>query len=389
MLLSYGARNCWGFKEWMEINLRVNKKVSSDITFPQTRIVPAMCFEGPNASGKTCALRVLAFIYDFCLNSFSHTPDEPIPYDSFFNNEDRSDFYISFCIDTDTTQEYTYEVELDRKRVHSERLTVKRGREKKVLLTRRGNKLTVNHLFSSAMNIIYKDRASVISTLLQYGVEEIKAVGSFFGKINSNVVYSSTVDYPMTDYTAKFYHDNPTLHRRVIRQLKAWDTGIKDIKIIKASDIKGHDVYMSVFLHDAEASQNRLYFSSQSNGTKLLYNRLRDIFIALDTGGVLIFDELDTHLHFEIIPELLKYFTDVRTNKHGAQIIFTSHSTSLMDDLKKYRVYLFKKLHGESICYRIDEVPNNGLHRNDRSLEQLYKQGLLGGLLDVKEAEQD
>ena len=52
-------------------------------------------------------------------------------------------------------------------------------------------------------------------------------------------------------------------------------------------------------------------------------------------------------------------------------------------------MYLFKKLHGESICYRIDEVPNNGLHRNDRSLEQLYKQGLLGGLLDVKEAEQD
>ena len=111
--------------------------------------------------------------------------------------------------------------------------------------------------------------------------------------------------------------------------------------------------------------------------------------MALDTGGLLIFDELDTHLHFEIIPSLLRFFTDANTNKHGAQIVFTSHSTALMDDLKKYRVYLFKKIHGECICYRIDEVPNNSLHRNDRSLEQLYKLGLLGGLPDVSEIEQN
>ena len=109
MLLSYGAKNCWGFKDWMEISLRVNKNVSPYIAFPQTRIVPAMCFEGANASGKTCALRVLAFIYDFCLNSFSHAPDNLIPYDTFFHNEDKSNFYISFCLENDTDHEYTYE----------------------------------------------------------------------------------------------------------------------------------------------------------------------------------------------------------------------------------------------------------------------------------------
>ncbi|MBQ6971563.1 MAG: ATP-binding protein [Synergistaceae bacterium] len=346
-----------------------------------------MCFEGANASGKTCALRVLAFIYDFCLNSFSHAPDDTIPYDTFFHNEDKSGFYISFCIGTDTESEYTYEAELDRKKIYSERLTLRCNKDKTVLLLRRKNKLITNNLFSDTVNIIYRERASVISTLLQYGVKEINPVADFFRKVNSNVVYSSTLDYPMTDHTAHFYHEHPDIHQRVIQQLRAWDTGIKNVEIIKASDVQGHDVYMSVFLHDTDAAQERLSFSSQSNGTKLLYNRLKDIFIALDTGGVLIFDELDTHLHFEIIPSLLSFFTDTRNNKLGAQIIFTSHSTALLDDLKKYRVYLFKKLHGESICYRIDEVPNNALHRNDRSLEQLYKLGVLGGLLDVSEAE--
>ncbi len=387
MLLSYGAKNCWGFREWMEINLRVNKKVSSDMAFPNTRVVPAMCFEGSNASGKTCALRVLAFIYDFCLNSFSHSPDTPILYDTFFNNNDRSNFYISFCSDTQTEQEYTYEAELDKLRVYSERLILKHDKQRKVLLTRKNNKLTVNNLFSTPMNIIYRDKVSVISTLLQYGVREIEPVANFFRKINANVTYSSTLDFPMTDYAARFYRENPQIHSRVINQLRKWDTGVKDVKIIKASDAQGKDVFMSVFLHDTEAGNNSLYFSSQSNGTKLLYNRLKDVFIALDTGGVLIFDELDTHLHFEIIPSLLRFFTDTQTNKHGAQIIFTSHSTALMDELKKYRVYLFKKIHGESFCYRMDEVPSNGFHRNDRSLEQMYKSGMMGGLMSVSENE--
>ena len=383
MLLAYGACNCWCFREWMEINLRVNKNASVNVAFPQTRIVPAMCFEGSTASGKTCALRVLSFIYDFCLNSFHYPPDAPIPYDTFFHNNDKSSFYISFSVDGDTSHEYTYETELSKEKIYSERLTEKQGHTRRILLARKHNTLSKNNLFANPMNIIYKEKTSMVSTLFQYGVEEIKPIADFFRKVNSNVVYDATVNFPLTDYTAQFYHGNPALHERVIRQLSKWNTGIKDVKIIKVADTEGRDMYMSVFLHDTDVQPNRLYFSSQSNGTKLLYNRLKDIFTALDTGGVLIFDELDTHLHFEIIPSLLRYFTDTRINKNKAQIIFTSHSTSLLDDLKKYRVYLFKKLHGESICYRIDEVPNNGFHRNDRSLEQLYKSGVLGGLLNV------
>ena len=128
-----------------------------------------------------------------------------------------------------------------------------------------------------------------------------------------------------------------------------------------------------------ETRKKKLYYPSQSNGTKLLYNRLKDFFLALDTGGVLIFDEIDTHLHFELVPCLLNYFLDPQINKNNAQIIFSSHSTAILDALKKYRVYLFKKIKGESICYRIDELPDNNLLRNDRSLEQMYKSGELGG----------
>ena len=275
-------------------------------------------------------------------------------------------------------------MEMDKRHIYSERLTRKIGKRRAVLLSRKNNNVTTNKLFSLQSGIIYKPTASFISTLLQYDVKELKPFGEFFRKVNSNVSYGRTIDDPMTDYVAQFYYKNPDLHKRVVHQLKQWDTGIANVEIRPLTDSQGKDIYMSLFQHDTSSGAKELIFSSQSNGTKLLYNRLRDFFIALDTGGVLIFDELDTHLHFNIVPFLLRYFTDFSTNKNRAQIIFSSHSTELLDELKKYRAYIFKKINGESICYRIDELRGNNLRRNDRSLEQLYRAGLLGGLPDVE-----
>ena len=383
MLLAYGGRNCWSFREWMDINFRVNKNVASEFSFPEKRIVSTMCFEGPNASGKSCALRVLSFIYDFCLNSFQYPPESQILYDTFYHNNERSNFYISFCLDDNYDTEYTYEFEIDKIKIYSERLTRKKDKKREILFRRKNNSVLKNNLFNLQSEIIYKNTASFISTLLQYNVKEVKPFGDFFRKIQSNVSYTSTLDTSMTDYVAEYYYKNPDIHNRVVDQLKKWDTGIKTVEILPFTDTQGKNVYVSVFHHETTTEQDKLIFLSQSDGTKLLYNRLRDFFITLDKGGVLIFDEIDTHLHFEIVPLLLKYFTDLSLNKNHAQLIFSSNSTELLNELKKYRVYLFKKIKGESICYRIDELHGNNLRRNDRSLEQLYKSGILGGLPDV------
>ena len=77
MLLGYGAKNCWCFKDWMQVNLELDGSVPSDISL-NLPAATAMCFKGANASGKTNGLKVLAFIKhfavmnlrNFILNSF-------------------------------------------------------------------------------------------------------------------------------------------------------------------------------------------------------------------------------------------------------------------------------------------------------------------------------
>lgn len=70
MLLGYGARNIWSFKDWMQIDLSLNGLVPSDISM-NLPVATAMCFKGANASGKTNGIKILAFIIDFLTNSFA------------------------------------------------------------------------------------------------------------------------------------------------------------------------------------------------------------------------------------------------------------------------------------------------------------------------------
>ena len=70
MLLGYGAKNCWCFKDWMQVNLELDGSVPSDISL-NLPAATAMCFKGANASGKTNGLKVLAFIKHFADNAES------------------------------------------------------------------------------------------------------------------------------------------------------------------------------------------------------------------------------------------------------------------------------------------------------------------------------
>ena len=98
----------------------------------------------------------------------------------------------------------------------------------------------------------------------------------------------------------------------------------------------------------------------------------------LDSGGVLLLDEFDNNLHPALLHWLINLFMDPEHNPHGAQIIFSSHNTNIMDVMTKYRVVVVNKEENESFLYRLDELQGS-LLRNDRSIEAIYKSGKIGG----------
>lgn len=88
-----------------------------------------------------------------------------------------------------------------------------------------------------------------------------------------------------------------------------------------------------VFIHTgADGEEHRLGINAQSQGTLTWFATVGPAIEALRLGQVLLVDELDASLHPTLTAELVKMFKDTDLNRTGAQIIFTTHDTSLLDN---------------------------------------------------------
>src|SRR5207302_150939 len=83
--------------------------------------------------------------------------------------------------------------------------------------------------------------------------------------------------------------------------------------------------------------------NAESEGTRTWFSLIGPILFALRSGSVIVFDELDASLHPTLAAELLRIFHSPTTNPYGAQLIFTSHDTSLLNHLNRDEVWLTEK----------------------------------------------
>ncbi|RLP08989.1 ATP-binding protein [Propionibacterium australiense] len=86
-----------------------------------------------------------------------------------------------------------------------------------------------------------------------------------------------------------------------------------------------------VFTHTGREGESfELPLSAQSDGTIAWLAVAAPAVEALRRGGLLIVDELDTSLHPVLTATLVTMFKDPDINRTGAQILFSSHDTSLL-----------------------------------------------------------
>ena len=379
MLLSFGARNFFSFKEGFEISFELSSGCPESISRSES-VSRALAIIGANASGKTNAIRALVFLTNFCCNSFDIKPEDDIEVTPFYSNEAPTVFFADFMIDN---TRYYYEIELTVQGIIRERLDRKVQRKSPVF-ERDAEKITYCiDALSELKKIKLRKKVSLISLAHQYEIKGLEKVYTFFSGITYNIdPYFGDIaieSLPLYIFNpSEKYAKSKDLLDFTIQQLKDFDTGVDDITIkqLKRSDLE--DTYIPFFIHKTGNKNMRINSMMESNGTRSLYTQLILFKQALDCGGVLILDEFDNSLHPDILNSLIELFLNPEKNIKGAQLIFSTHNTAIMDKLSKYRIVLVNKEDNESFLYRVDELPGN-IVRNDRSLENLYKTGKIGG----------
>jgi AAA15 family ATPase/GTPase len=143
------------------------------------------------------------------------------------------------------------------------------------------------------------------------------------------------------------------------------DRTFLDIKLIH-SVVGGPDVEIDI--------------SEESDGTQKLFSLIGPFIETLASGDVLFVDELHENLHPNMLRFIVSVFNNTTLNPSGAQLIFSTHDTSIMDQkyLRRDQVWFVDKKKDQSS--RLYPLSDFSPRKGHEDLGKNYLSGRYGAL---------
>lgn len=133
-----------------------------------------------------------------------------------------------------------------------------------------------------------------------------------------------------------------------------------------------------------KGSNNYLSLDEESLGTQMIFALIPFIADTINNKKVLIIDELDKSLHPFLVQYIVEMFNSAEFNKTGAQLIFNTHDTNLLDlnILRRDQIWFMEKNNdnGESDLYPLSDFSVRKLE----NVEKGYMQGRYGAVPFIK-----
>jgi hypothetical protein len=392
--------NFYSIREKQAIDLRIGAKVPDEEgRFGQIndgsgdRIPKTVAMFGANASGKSNVLKALAFLRWFLVESFEIPPDGPLPILRFADGNSlpiRIKVHFDWVADLSNLTldesasfaQYTYEVCIGRGAVlpyavlsEELRLQPPSGKSRRVFVRGESGQVESGSGFSlKGLNHILaklRPNVSVTATIAQFAQHTPTAILLAWAKrISSNILFekNAPIDSPAV---FQYYAKRPHLVEALNGQLKRVDLGIKEMSIVNTAGGPQCE-----FKH--AGLQAPLWFLFESEGTRQFVRVFPVLWEALQLGGISLVDEIDSTIHPMLLPEILRWFYDPEVNPHQAQLWFSGHSASLLEELRKEEILFTEKdAQGHTRIFALKEI--DGVRRVD-NFYQKYLGGVYGAV---------
>lgn len=419
MLLKFTVGNFLSFKEKQTLSLAADslKEFKGHLHTPYfyspvDKVLKSAALYGHNSHGKTNFLKAYKFFLEFIGNSFSNNSNAILAVNSFQLNTtslNKPSFFEATFIIKNT--KYRYGFEIDNNKVHSEWLFYSEYQvrenylfvrnQQEFQLSKTWSKESGNRIENQAIPFA-KPHILLLSILLSQ--ESIPRISTILDWINSNIFLPSiNENHESLLGNAIGIFSNPEYKNQILKFIDNADLGFTTIfdkieetvslhkkfsesfiNLWYANEIKRFELYTKHEIYDNQYQlKDYVYFDflkKESDGS-IKYFILSCLFVyALKKSNLVIIDELDSRMHPLLFEMLIKLFHDPKLNSNGAQLIFTTHSTVLLNKkLRRDQILLVEKnTYGESSIRRIHtkETPV----RIDTSIEKEYRKGELGGV---------
>jgi len=425
VLIRFRVRNFRSLKEEQELSL-----VASSLKGPPEAVtlvegldlglVRAAAIYGANASGKSKVIKALAYMSRAVRNSQRRwAPEGPIPREPFLldpkSKLDPSSFEVDLLLDG---VRFRYGFTLNDREILEEWLDAypagSKPIRKQMWFKREGKTFTFGNKLggdNSAIERLTRPNSLFLSAAAQNNHEALLPVYKWFAEHFS---YVPKEREPLEEETAEMCQDE-TVKSSLLNILRVADLGVVGLvvremdvfartpegedaqggasdkeldewlqnlfAILKKRDIDVPDKrHIVALIHKGAVQEGvTLREHDESEGTLAFFGLLGPVLRATNSGGTIFVDELDASLHPLLALEVVRLFNDPKLNPRGAQIVFTTHDTNILDkaSLRRDQIWFTEKdAEGGTHLYPLTDFKP----RKNENLERGYLQGRYGAV---------
>ncbi|WP_426939662.1 AAA family ATPase [Campylobacter coli] len=419
MLIEFRVENFLSIQDEQVLSM----VASSDNTFltshtnndKKLKLLKSSVLYGANASGKSNIIKALAIMKKIVISSANGQRGDKLPITPFLlgNEDDKPTKFEIIFIQNDT--KYQYGFILNSEKILEEWLLIfgESNRAQK-WFERIYNEKEEKYNYSFGTKFLgskqlwaenTRDNALFLSVAIQLNNEQLKPVFDFFLKYIRVTCTDSWNDGQ--EVTIDILRQDK---QKIISYLKRADLDIEDIvveetelnktnlmqenipqeikQMIQADLEKGAKLTQTN-IHTIHTNQQGELVTfdmetSESQGTRKFFGLIGPWIEALEQGYTIVVDELNTHLHPLMTKFLVNLFHNENLNKSNAQLIFTTHDTSILnqDVFRRDQIWFCEKQNKATKLYPLSDFK---VRKDKTNLENDYLLGRFGALPYFKE----
>lgn len=308
---------------------------------------------GPNGSGKTNLISAFAVMRDLVLHSTTFSAGEFAERHAPFRLGWAAQGGTSLDIDVLLNQvRYRYSFSYDNKRILAEQLLVySTGKSQRWFERRWDEHDQRDHWMPFSQSFggpraMWRDATRCsslfLSTAAQLNAKQLEPLFSWF-EHGMEILYSSE---PANMSRVATSLRDANFRSQMLSFLHAADVRVTGVRVPDpepAAEVshswfvpnrqgKGaSDPSRVQFSHSRQGTPVWLDAADESSGIRRLACLFGPLLAAIESGKLLLIDEFDLSLHPLVARYLLQLINDPKVSSRGAQLLFTSHNTTLMD----------------------------------------------------------
>lgn len=416
MLINFTVKNFRSFKHEKTFHMEassIKEHKNSVFKTGKYKLLPLAVLYGANSSGKSNFIKAIATMRSMVRRSVLLNNGDSLPYNPFALDEtsdtNPTSFEIQFIKDDVL---YRYGFEYNEKEIISEWLYEKKYGEKEYeLFIRSYDVIEVSQKrFTEGIGKedLTNSNRLFLSLVAQLKGEKSNIVLNWFGGCN---ILSGIDSEGYEGFTIKMFLEHLNGADQALDFFNSLQLGFTKFSVNKVDisketfdiipefikskiekdgatgsfveSLTTHNVYNE----DGKIVGERNFHKNQmeSEGTKKVIEMSGPLFDTLNSGKILIIDELDAKLHPLLTRNIVLLFMDPTINKFGAQLIFATHDTNLLDleIIRRDQIWFTEKNRIESTdIYSLVEFKDDEGNkiRNDRDIKRDYIRGRYGAI---------